>query len=226
MEAAASSVAITAVVAAVAAVVPRSHSGTVVGLAFLAAVWWLVWRHDDARVATCGVSLGGLVAGPSPDARTLARDGSRALAWAFGLAALAFVPFYFGWRWWWHPTAAFNLTLAPYETVNLALGQIMLVALPEEAFYRGYLQSRVDEALPQRISVLGASVGPGLLVASVIFAVGHLVTVHHAARLAVFFPSLVFGWLRARTGGIGASIGFHVLCNLFSEALGRAFGLY
>jgi membrane protease YdiL (CAAX protease family) len=46
------------------------------------------------------------------------------------------------------------------------------------------------------------------------------------ARLAVIFPSLVFGWLRARTGGIGASLTFHAMCNVLSEILGRAYGVY
>ncbi len=226
IEAAIASLAVSAAVATVAAAAPHRHAGTGVGLTFLAAVWWLVWRHDDVRVAASGLSVGGLVSGPPPRARALARDGLRALAWALVTATIAFVPFYFGWRTWWHPRAAFHLAVAPYETLNLVAGQLMLVALPEEAFYRGYLQSRFDEALPPQWLVLGARVGPGLLITSAVFALGHLLTVRDPARLAVFFPSLVFGWLRARTGGVGASIGFHVLCNLFSEALGRGYGLY
>jgi membrane protease YdiL (CAAX protease family) len=54
---------------------------------------------------------------------------------------------------------------------------------------------------------------------------GHVATIHDPGRLAVFFPSLVFGWLRARTGGVGAAIAFHALCNLFSESLMRGYGL-
>jgi len=42
----------------------------------------------------------------------------------------------------------------------------------------------------------------------------------------VFFPALLFGWLRSRTRGVGASIAFHALCNLLSEALGRGYGMY
>jgi membrane protease YdiL (CAAX protease family) len=57
------------------------------------------------------------------------------------------------------------------------------------------------------------------LLTSAIFAVGHLFTELNAARLAVFFPSLVFGFLRARTKGIGASVAFHAMCNLFSAYL-------
>jgi membrane protease YdiL (CAAX protease family) len=50
--------------------------------------------------------------------------------------------------------------------------------------------------------------------------------VHLPARLAVFFPALLFGWLRARTGGIGASVCFHAICNVYSQLLGRGYGAY
>ena len=106
------------------------------------------------------------------------------------------------------------------------IGQVVVIALPEEAFYRGYLQSRLDEVWPARFWLGGARIGPGLLVASAIFALGHLATIHAPVRLAVFFPALVFGWLRARTGGVAASIAYHALCNVFSEALGRGYGVY
>jgi membrane protease YdiL (CAAX protease family) len=42
----------------------------------------------------------------------------------------------------------------------------------------------------------------------------------------VFFPSLLFGWLRARTGGIGAGTAYHASCNLFASLLGRGYGLF
>jgi membrane protease YdiL (CAAX protease family) len=53
-----------------------------------------------------------------------------------------------------------------------------------------------------------------------------LATVQVTARLAVFFPALLFGWLRARTGGIGASVLFHASCNLYALLLGRGYGAY
>jgi hypothetical protein len=112
------------------------------------------------------------------------------------------------------------------DVVNETFGQVVIIALPEEAFYRGYLQSRLDDAFPWRVRLLGAKVGVGLLVGSVIFALGHFATIREPTRLAVFFPSLVFGWLRARTKGIGAGIAFHASCNLFSELLGRGYHLY
>jgi membrane protease YdiL (CAAX protease family) len=106
------------------------------------------------------------------------------------------------------------------------LGQVLVIALPEEAFYRGYLQTRLDEVWAPRWNVLGADVGPGLIATAMIFAAGHLATVQVPARLAVFFPALLFGWLRARTGGIGASVCFHATCNVYSLMLGRGYGVY
>jgi membrane protease YdiL (CAAX protease family) len=101
---------------------------------------------------------------------------------------------------------------------------VFAIALPEELFYRGYLQSALDRAWAPRVTILGAKVGAGLLVASAIFALGHLFTTPNPARLAVFFPALLFGWLRARTGGIGASVLFHATCNLFSATVARGYG--
>jgi membrane protease YdiL (CAAX protease family) len=217
---------VTAVVGAGALLLPKKHIATFVAFVFLAATWRLVWTKDDDRVRAYGLQLGGLLLHEPIRWASLLRDGARAAGWALGLSVIIFGPYYLGWRYWWNPHHTFSLDFHPLEMANDALGQLLLVALPEEAFYRGYLQTRLDEALPRRVRVLGADIGPGLLVASTIFAIGHFVTVPLPARLAVFFPSLVFGWLRARTGGIGAPLAFHAFCNIFSETLGRAYGVY
>ncbi|HEX6765646.1 MAG TPA: JDVT-CTERM system glutamic-type intramembrane protease, partial [Polyangiaceae bacterium] len=67
-------------------------------------------------------------------------------------------------------------------------------------------------------------VGPSILATSAIFALGHVTTEFHPNRLGVFFPSLVFGWLRARTGGIGACVFFHAFCNLFADYVAKSYG--
>lgn len=217
---------VTAVVTVGTMFVPKDHSGTFVGLVFLAAVWWRVWRRGDDEVTRAGVGMGGLLLAAPIDSKLLTSQALRALGWALAFAAVTFPFFYLGWRWWWKPGEHFSLSLRAWDTTNLVLGQIVLVALPEEAFYRGYLQTRFDDAFGAKFSLFGARIGPGLFIASTIFAVGHVLTIHAPARLAVFFPSLVFGWMRARTGGVGASVAFHVMCNLFTEMLGRGYGLY
>jgi len=217
---------VTAVVAGGALFVPKRYVATFVGFVFLAAVWRLVWTREDDTVKRFGVALGGLMLHDRMSATNIAREALRAAAWAAALGVVFFVPFYFGWRAWWHPQRAFAYEFHALDLGNDALGQLLLVALPEEAFYRGYLQTRLDDALPTRVRVLGASVGPSVVVTSAIFALGHFATIPAPARFAVFFPSIVFGFLRARTGGVGASIAFHAMCNVFSETLGRAYGVY
>jgi membrane protease YdiL (CAAX protease family) len=221
---------VTLAVAAIAMGLPARWHTTLVGFVFLAATWVLVWRKDDEHVRRSGLALGGLVLPGRLPLRDLARSVLTSLAWALGFTAIVAVPFFFGWRAWWAHAAPgelpFSLAVRPLEAADEIAGQLFVIALPEEAFYRGYLQSRLDDVWPARWRVLGATVGPGLLGASLIFALGHVATVHLATRLAVFFPALLFGWLRARTGGIGASVVFHMLCNVYSQALGRGYGIY
>lgn len=110
--------------------------------------------------------------------------------------------------------------------INLLLVQFLLVALPEELFYRGYLQSRLDQVFAgEERTVMGVSVNlKSILITSALFAIGHIITIPSPARLAVFFPSLVFGWMRKATGGIVAPLIFHAICNLFVEFASLLYG--
>jgi membrane protease YdiL (CAAX protease family) len=214
----------TAVVAVLSYRLPPEHAATGVGLAFLGATWALALRGDGARVRHFGLSLGGLLE-PEPLApRRILRDALVASAWALGLALVILPPFAVGFRLWWHPALPFHLR-APASPLDDGLGQLLVIALPEEAFYRGWLMTSLDDAWGTRVRVLGARLGPGWLVSSALFALGHVVTEPHPSRLAVFFPALLFGWLRARTGGVGASAVLHAVCNLFAATMARGYGL-
>lgn len=215
----------TALVTALSYLLPDQYAATGVGLAFLAVTYGLVLRGDAARVRHFGMSMGGLLEPGAIRARRVTVDALRALGWACALALLVFPLFWVGFVSWWQPQHPF-VWRAPASPFDAVLGQVFVIALPEEAFYRGYLQTALDDAWKKRVRILGAPVGWGLLVTSVLFALGHLATDLNPARLAVFFPSLLFGWLRARTGGIGASTSFHALSNLFSSTLGRGYGLF
>jgi CAAX protease family protein len=215
----------TVCVTALSYLLPRDYEATGVGLAFLAITYVLVLRDDDVeRLRRVGLSFGGLLE-PSPlDPKRILRDTLKALGWALAVAVLIFPPFWLGFVNYQPIGRAF--APAPWSSVRAdMLGELLVIALPEEAFYRGYLQSALDEAWSPRWKVLGATIGPSLLVTSALFAVGHFATVMHPDRLAVFFPALLFGWLRARTGGVGAPILLHAGCNLFSAYLGRSYGL-
>jgi membrane protease YdiL (CAAX protease family) len=196
---------------------------TAVGGIFLAATWVLVLRDRRSDARAWGLALGGaLETPPAPWSVTL-KEAAIAIGWALLFCALIFPAFAVGFARYHHRTLAWAPPLRPIDAI---LGQLVVVALPEEAFFRGYVQTAFDRSFPRRVNVLGADVGLGLILASALFAVGHLATVWNPARLAVFFPSLVFGWMRARTGGIGAGVLFHATCNVLSDGLARGAGLY
>ncbi len=91
--------------------------------------------------------------------------------------------------------------------------QLFVVALPEEFFYRGYIQTRLRDAWPQGPTLFGARLGPAFFVTAVLFAVGHL-AIFQVWRLGVFFPALIFGWLREKTGSVIGAAFVHAVFNL------------
>jgi membrane protease YdiL (CAAX protease family) len=221
----AASLAVTAVVTLLSYLVPAQHAASAVGLAFLGCTYFLALRDDDTDNARrFGLSLGGLLDREPLSARSLVASAGRELGFALGLAAAIFPLFWIGYAYWWSPILPFRP--APLGGLaDEALGQFLVIALPEEAFYRGYLQTRLDEALPPRGALLGTPLGLGVVLTSAIFALGHVATELSPNRLAVFFPSLLFGWIRNRRGGVGAGAAFHALCNLFASYLARSYGL-
>lgn len=113
----------------------------------------------------------------------------------------------------------------PANPLKLVAYHLFFVAIPEEMFYRGYLQTRLDELWAPRWSVLGTRVGPGLLVTCVLFAFGHSLVVLQWWHVFIVVPSLAFGWLRQRTGGIVAGAFFHAWCNVTVAVLDTMYGI-
>lgn len=213
---------VTALATACSYLLPDGWAAHGVGLTFLGATYWLVVRGDDnQRIRDHGLSLGGVVELTPLSWPRLCREAARALGYALGAALIIYPFFWLGFRLWWQVDHFHPAPLGP--VLSDAGGQLLMIALPEEAFYRGYLQTTLERELDKSITVFGTRVGWGIVLTSAIFAVGHLLTELNPARLAVFFPSLVFGILRARTGGIGASVLFHAMCNLFSAYLIRSY---
>lgn len=183
-----------------------------------------------------GVALGGLME-PATDAQSAGPLGlldlGRALARAIpsaltetlaalGVAALVFPLYAAGYYAWNEPSGEFSLTFPP-AMASFALAQLIVVALPEEAFFRGYLQTSLSDLGKTRVRLLGVSLSPSAwLIQAVLFAAIHFLVDPNPARLAVFFPGLMFGWVRAWRGGIGAALALHALSNLYSEILARS----
>jgi len=210
------------------------HVGIAVGALFLWTALHMSGRQPDG-VRRHGLSLAGLLEPPehAPTglvgslldlARALLRalpSAARELGFALLVALIVFPPFVAGFYLFHGPSRAFVLAW-PDELTGYLAGQLLIVALPEEALFRGYVQSRLSEGLGRERRWLGATLSwPAWLLQAALFALIHFAVDLAPARLAVFFPALVFGWLRARRGGVGASAAFHALCNLLSDVLVR-----
>lgn len=181
-----------------------------------------------------GIALGGLL-GPSDDggppgpfglfelSRIVRRgfpSALREIGVALGVAAVIFPPFAVGFHLWHGAAHPFRWSLPP-DFASFVAAQLVVVALPEEVFFRGWMQTRLHDAFAPR-RMLGAWLHPGVVILqAALFAVVHVFAEPHPARLAVFFPGLVFAWLRGWRGGVGAAIVFHAISNVFSELLVR-----
>ncbi len=144
------------------------------------------------------------------------------------VAALAIFPLYgLGFAVWAHlldgVTADWAALPGTAWWLRLFLVHLVVVAIPEEAFFRGYVQGRLAPLFTRRVRILGVSFGWHVVVASALFAVVHLVAIPAPFRLAVFFPGLLFGWLRERTGSVLAPALLHAASNVLLAALTQVF---
>jgi membrane protease YdiL (CAAX protease family) len=135
------------------------------------------------------------------------------------IVATVFVPYvvgHYAWAHWWRG-AAFHFRLPPDLAVTV-LDQVLLVGLPEEFFFRGYLQTQCDLVWRRPYRLFGAHWGRGLVVAALAFAACHVPT-GGPGRLIVFFPGLFYGWLRARTGTVVVPTLYHAASNLLMQIM-------
>jgi len=152
----------------------------------------------------------------------------REVGFACLVALIVFPPFYVLTRlwWWWlgwgHPHLEMSL---PPGLIGAAIGNVVVVALPEEFFYRGYLMTRLDRVLPPKMTVLRAKLGWSLPLTALMFGLGHYLVTFGPERLAVAIPALVFGWMRVRRGHIASAVIFHALCNILMEVLLHVHGI-
>lgn len=209
----------------------------VAGLFLLVAV--KLAQREPGGTDRYGISLGGLLTPadesggedgpPGPlGLLDLARVVRRALPSAareIGITAaivlVVFPPFAVGFQLYHQPEHPF-LWRPPGDLASFALTQLLVVALPEEALFRGYFQTRLTDAWPRLRRLLGVQVSiPALVGQALLFAIVHFVVDLQPERLAVFFPGLLFGWLRAWRGGVGAPILLHAASNVYADMLVR-----
>lgn len=110
-------------------------------------------------------------------------------------------------------TAEFSLALPP-NFWTYVIANIGIVAVSEEVFYRGYVQTQLLKQWPVALV---------FIVTNLFFALGHFVGDYNFARLLPFFPGLLFSFLAFRSDSIFGAIVFHGLCNIFAELLRESF---
>ncbi|MCP4674719.1 MAG: CPBP family intramembrane metalloprotease [Deltaproteobacteria bacterium] len=147
------------------------------------------------------------------------------IVWVLVAVAIAFPPIVLGAPTVWGLDSPDWNFIRPGGYPGAALSHLVVVALPEEFFYRGYIMGRLDDILPARVKLLGARVGWSLPIQAVLFALGHYLVDFNPTRLSVFFPALAFGWLREKRGTIVAPILFHAASNIFMEIFRAGYGL-
>lgn len=118
--------------------------------------------------------------------------------------------------------AAATFVAALLQTTSLLLG----AAVAEELFFRGYAQSRLNEAFARPYRVLGTDFGPGLFIASALFGLVHGLNTYNYFQCAGRFnychalvtaSALFHGLLRERTGTIVAPIIVHALIDVGAQ---------
>lgn len=192
-------------------------------------------QREDGGVERYGMDLAGLLS-PPDDAqppgplglwdlaralRAAAPVALRETAVALGVALVIFPPFALAFQLWHQPTGPF--VFEPTRALGAPLlAHLLVVGLPEEALFRGYFQTRLTDAWPRAHRLLGARLSiPAWLGQAALFGLLHFLVDLDPARLAVFFPGLLFGWLRGWRGGIGAAIVVHALSNVYIDILTR-----
>lgn len=113
----------------------------------------------------------------------------------------------------------------PNELLLTILFQIFYVAIPEEFFYRGYFQTRFNEAYPRKWTIFGAKIGMGAVYANLLFAFGHSLVQFQWWHFATFFPGMMFAWAREKSNGILAGALFHAACNIGIVMLDTMYGI-
>ena len=96
-------------------------------------------------------------------------------------------------------------------SLNLIITHLIVIAFPEEAFFRGYLQQELGNNFRS------------IIIVSILFAIAHFLTIciasgsfglHCVSALLTSFPSLVMGYLYYKSQSVWGCTIFHFLSNL------------
>ncbi len=104
-------------------------------------------------------------------------------------------------------------------SAGFVLVQMLVVALPEELFFRGFLLGLLEKRFPPKHRFLGGGIGLALVLSSLAFALIHIPKDGDPRVLATFAPGLLFGWMRSSTNSILAPTLAHGASNILIRIL-------
>ena len=111
----------------------------------------------------------------------------------------------------------------PPEFGKALVNHYIYFALSEEFLFRGYMQKRLGKVLPRIYKILWFELPLAGIVCAALFAGAHVLFTPDISRLLVFFPALVYAWLRYKTDSIFAPVLFHGTCNITEYAVRSMF---
>ncbi|MFX0200258.1 MAG: type II CAAX prenyl endopeptidase Rce1 family protein, partial [Candidatus Hodarchaeota archaeon] len=95
------------------------------------------------------------------------------------------------------------------------LYQFVFVGVFEELFFRGYLHCQAEKIASAVFSGRMWVLWLPIVSSAFLFGIAHVAVKFELAGFVVFFPGLLFAWLRARTGSLVAPILSHGSANVF-----------
>mgnify|MGYP001408025682 CR=1 FL=1 len=118
--------------------------------------------------------------------------------------------------------------------VSTVVWQFVFSGFGEEFVWRGYVQSRLNQAFGRPMRVFGIQFGAGLIITSLLFGLLHAFNTYNPAvgykslswgwALSSSVAGLFFGLIREKTGTLVAPGIAHGLPDAVGEALGKIFG--
>ena len=124
------------------------------------------------------------------------------IALIFTLIPLTVITFYWPVEW-----GGRGLKTPNFWTAIDGLCGGIAAAFIEETFFRGWLQT---------LTVKKFGVYIGIFIATLLFALSHLIVLTGWLRVATFFPGIVMAVLRHRGGSVWPSIIYHAICNVWA----------
>ncbi|MBO4711111.1 CPBP family intramembrane metalloprotease [bacterium] len=146
------------------------------------------------------------------------KEGLKLFLWVTVATLVFYPPLFFAYNLsFMHRAFATPTTNELMKALTKGLIAIAVAAIPEEFFFRGYIQEHVFSAFDKKIMKI---VSLKNLFTSLLFGLVHALAFLDITRAATFFPSLLFGLFTEKSRGrIFYSISYHVVSNILAFIL-------